>query len=120
MKHRGLANKTSTPRPLVYVTYAKPWYADLNNSEQAGYLKLPAIIKKHNRKVGRERAAPRDGEPAKNEAEEPVAQFGKVCEDTMTGVEPEGVVTAGIKRKAETMEGEVLVSIEGEPPLAAP
>ncbi len=41
---RGLANHTDTPRPLVYITYAKPWYADLNNSELAAYGQLPPLV----------------------------------------------------------------------------
>jgi len=49
IKHRGLANRTSTARPLVYITYAKPWYADLNNSELAGYGKLPPLVTRYGR-----------------------------------------------------------------------
>ena len=30
-KHRGVPNKSSTPRPLVYITYAKKWFVEHNN-----------------------------------------------------------------------------------------
>jgi len=44
IKHRCLANNSQDPRPLVYITYAKKWYVDLNNSTQAGYQKLPPLL----------------------------------------------------------------------------
>jgi ectoine hydroxylase-related dioxygenase (phytanoyl-CoA dioxygenase family) len=28
LTHSGTANKSSTPRPMVYCTYSRPWYKD--------------------------------------------------------------------------------------------
>lgn len=29
--HRGLPNEASEPRPVMYVTYSRPWYRDVDN-----------------------------------------------------------------------------------------
>eukprot|EP00658_Telonema_sp_P-2_P051444 TRINITY_DN39508_c0_g1_i1.p1 TRINITY_DN39508_c0_g1~~TRINITY_DN39508_c0_g1_i1.p1 ORF type:complete len:656 (+),score=131.13 TRINITY_DN39508_c0_g1_i1:106-1968(+) len=50
IKHRGLGNRSLEMRPLVYITYAKSWYEDLNNSELAGYQNLPNLIKMNEKK----------------------------------------------------------------------
>jgi len=57
-KHRGLANQTSAARPLVYITYSKPWYVDLNNSSKAGYETLPPVKQRAGR--GEKRKAEED------------------------------------------------------------
>ena len=31
LKHRGLANRTREDRPLLYLTYARPWFTDATN-----------------------------------------------------------------------------------------
>lgn len=47
-KHRGLANKGTTARPLLYVTYAKAWFHELNNlglmGKTAAYADLPDLV----------------------------------------------------------------------------
>lgn len=33
IEHRGLANCAESPRPLLYLTYAKPWWRDVRNKK---------------------------------------------------------------------------------------
>ncbi len=61
IKHRGLGNRSNVPRPLVYITYSKPWYVDINNSTVAGYLSLPPIISRVLRTQKRLGDSPEDG-----------------------------------------------------------
>lgn len=44
MKHRGLANKTREDRPLLYLTYARPWFVDKYNFSQDRYADLPPLF----------------------------------------------------------------------------
>ena len=44
LKHRGLANKTREPRPLVYLTYALPWFVDRYNFSSTRYADLPPLV----------------------------------------------------------------------------
>jgi ectoine hydroxylase-related dioxygenase (phytanoyl-CoA dioxygenase family) len=41
VKHRGLGNNSSEPRPVVYVTYAKKGFVDEANFSARRYAKLP-------------------------------------------------------------------------------
>jgi|AntAceMinimDraft_1070359.scaffolds.fasta_scaffold134936_1 hypothetical protein len=41
-QHRGLANNSDWPRPVVYVTYARPGFKDDANFSARRYSKLPA------------------------------------------------------------------------------
>ncbi|KAJ1622573.1 hypothetical protein T492DRAFT_885058 [Pavlovales sp. CCMP2436] len=41
LRHRGLANHSSQPRPLLYLTYAKPFFADATNFSATRYPELP-------------------------------------------------------------------------------
>jgi hypothetical protein len=96
---------------------------DLNNSEQAGYLKLPNIIKKHDRSAGGrgakaatrspaaaaapETAEDNHGDNEDAEVDEWADQFGGVAtgddeEEEAAGKEVAAVT--GVKRKAEAME----------------
>jgi hypothetical protein len=38
LRHRGLANRSSKPRPMVYITYAKPFFQDTKNFSAERYL----------------------------------------------------------------------------------
>ena len=50
-RHRGLANKTTgTARPLVYVTYAKPFFRDEANFSKKRYRSLPPLVPVRKRK----------------------------------------------------------------------
>jgi len=50
-RHRGLANKTTgTVRPLVYVTYAKPFFVDQANFSAQRYKPLPPLVPMRKRK----------------------------------------------------------------------
>ena len=44
VRHRGLANRSQTPRPMLYVTFAKKNYKDSANFSAARYRKLPKQI----------------------------------------------------------------------------
>ena len=44
LKHRGLPNKTSAARPLLYLTYAQPWWVDKYNFSKARYDDLPPLV----------------------------------------------------------------------------
>ena len=43
LKHRGLANKTREDRPLLYLTYARPWFVDKYNFSSERYAPLPPL-----------------------------------------------------------------------------
>mmetsp|Transcript_7851 Transcript_7851/g.20228 ORF Transcript_7851/g.20228 Transcript_7851/m.20228 type:complete len:260 (+) Transcript_7851:3554-4333(+) len=43
LRHRGLANHSSQPRPLLYLTYAKPFFADATNFSATRYPELPEV-----------------------------------------------------------------------------
>jgi ectoine hydroxylase-related dioxygenase (phytanoyl-CoA dioxygenase family) len=45
LRHRGLPNKTAdVVRPLVYVTYAKPFFKDEANFSLQRYTPLPPLV----------------------------------------------------------------------------
>jgi ectoine hydroxylase-related dioxygenase (phytanoyl-CoA dioxygenase family) len=44
LKHRGLANRAGHARPLLYLTYAKPWFVDKYNFSRARYADLPPLV----------------------------------------------------------------------------
>ena len=43
LKHRGLANRTREDRPLLYLTYARPWFVDKYNFSSERYAPLPPL-----------------------------------------------------------------------------
>jgi ectoine hydroxylase-related dioxygenase (phytanoyl-CoA dioxygenase family) len=43
LRHRGLGNRSLAPRPLLYLTYAKPFFADLTNFSAKRYPPLPEV-----------------------------------------------------------------------------
>ena len=43
LKHRGLANRTREDRPLLYLTYARPWFVDKYNFSSERYEMLPPL-----------------------------------------------------------------------------
>ena len=43
-KHRGLANRSSQPRAMLYFTYAKPFFADTMNFSTKRYKALPELV----------------------------------------------------------------------------
>jgi len=45
IKHRGLRNRSTTPRPLLYFTYAIPSFKDKHNFSKKRYEALPPLIK---------------------------------------------------------------------------
>ncbi|EOD07328.1 hypothetical protein EMIHUDRAFT_350957 [Emiliania huxleyi CCMP1516] len=42
LKHRGLGNSGTEERPLLYITYAKPFWLDVYNFDRKRYKNLPA------------------------------------------------------------------------------
>ena len=46
IRHRGLGNRSMTPRPLLYITFAKKEYDDQANFSRGRYAKLPAHVYK--------------------------------------------------------------------------
>ncbi|KAG8459924.1 hypothetical protein KFE25_010973 [Diacronema lutheri] len=58
LRHRGLANRSAEPRPLLYLTYAKPFFADMTNFSATRYPPLPEVAEWHGREErARARAA---------------------------------------------------------------
>lgn len=51
-KHRGVPNKSDIPRPLLYITYAKPWFVEQNNLGigKNKYEELPDLLASTTRK----------------------------------------------------------------------
>jgi len=51
LRHRGLANKSNKPRPLLYLTYAVPSFAQDENFSKERYKSLPPLLetRQHNR-----------------------------------------------------------------------
>ena len=48
----GLGNRTaSTLRPLVYLTYAKPWFKDSFNFSRQRYRDLPPLVAERAKKA---------------------------------------------------------------------
>lgn len=44
VRHRGLGNNDSAPRPLVYLTYARKDFEDAFNFSADRYAPLPALV----------------------------------------------------------------------------
>jgi hypothetical protein len=44
IRHRGLGNKSTTPRPCLYLTYAVASYDDRANFAGSRYKKLPGAV----------------------------------------------------------------------------
>ena len=42
-RHRGLGNSSSDERPLLYITYAKPFWVDVYNFDSKRYTQLPEV-----------------------------------------------------------------------------
>ena len=40
-KHRGLGNRSGEDRPLLYLTYARPFWVDVYNFDRKRYTSLP-------------------------------------------------------------------------------
>ncbi|KAJ8605172.1 hypothetical protein CTAYLR_000372 [Chrysophaeum taylorii] len=49
LKHRGLENRLTSPRPLLYLTYALPWFVDRYNFSSDRYDELPPLIPRTSR-----------------------------------------------------------------------
>lgn len=43
LRHRGLGNRSGEARPLLYLTYAKPFFADVTNFNAKRYPTLPEV-----------------------------------------------------------------------------
>ena len=41
LKHRGLGNGSTDERPLIYLTYARPFWLDIHNFDKKRYPTLP-------------------------------------------------------------------------------
>ena len=44
LKHRGLPHRGAEPRPLVYLTYAAPWFVDDYNFSRDRFADLPPLV----------------------------------------------------------------------------
>jgi hypothetical protein len=49
LRHRGLGNRGDKPRPLVYITYAKPFFQDTYNFSKQRYEQLPPLVSQSSR-----------------------------------------------------------------------
>lgn len=49
LKHRGLSNQITQPRPLLYLTYALPWFVDCYNFSSDRYEELPPLVPRTSR-----------------------------------------------------------------------
>ena len=49
LRHRELANKSSVVRPLIYITYAKPFFVDKMNFSAERYRPLPKLVQHRKR-----------------------------------------------------------------------
>ena len=43
LKHRGLGNHSTVERPLLYLTYSRPFWLDVYNFDKKRYEKLPLV-----------------------------------------------------------------------------
>lgn len=43
VKHRGLSNRSTEDRPLLYLTYARPFWLDIFNFDKKRYANLPHV-----------------------------------------------------------------------------
>jgi ectoine hydroxylase-related dioxygenase (phytanoyl-CoA dioxygenase family) len=41
LRHGGTSNRSAVPRPLLYMTYCRPWFADHKNYRQQAALRAP-------------------------------------------------------------------------------
>ena len=44
MRHRGLGNASGDERPLLYLTYARPFFLDVYNFDSKRYQPLPEVM----------------------------------------------------------------------------
>ena len=44
LKHRGLGNRSTEDRPLLYLTYARPFWLDVYNFDRKRYASLPTVV----------------------------------------------------------------------------
>lgn len=49
LKHRGLSNTSSQERPLIYITYSRPFFLDVYNFDQKRYSELPSLEQRASR-----------------------------------------------------------------------
>ena len=49
LKHRGLGNHSTTERPLLYITYARPFWVDVYNFDRKRYEALPLLEEQQSR-----------------------------------------------------------------------
>ena len=42
-RHRGLGNSSGDERPLLYITYARPFFVDVYNFDSKRYSSLPEV-----------------------------------------------------------------------------
>ena len=49
LKHRGLGNRSQEDRPLLYLTYARPFWLDIYNFDKKRYNPLPKVAEKLDR-----------------------------------------------------------------------
>ena len=61
LKHRGLGNHSAEERPLLYITYARPFWVDVYNFDKKRYAKLPEL---EDRGTREERMAKRNNAPS--------------------------------------------------------
>eukprot|EP00041_Stephanoeca_diplocostata_P000669 m.16014 g.16014 ORF g.16014 m.16014 type:complete len:785 (-) comp10880_c0_seq1:1812-4166(-) len=74
LRHRGLGNKSRTPRPLLYITYCVPTFKDTMNFNKRRYAALPSVdalsgtVSREQRLMQRRQAAK---EPADDSSPQP-------------------------------------------------
>jgi ectoine hydroxylase-related dioxygenase (phytanoyl-CoA dioxygenase family) len=49
VKHRGLGNRSTEERPLLYITYARPFWVDVYNFDRKRYSSLPMVEQRGSR-----------------------------------------------------------------------
>lgn len=59
LRHRGLGNRSAEARPLLYLTYAKPFFADMTNFSATRYPTLPEVRRRREAARGHSRPARR-------------------------------------------------------------
>jgi ectoine hydroxylase-related dioxygenase (phytanoyl-CoA dioxygenase family) len=76
IKHRGLGNKSTEVRPLLYLTYAKPFWEDHYNFSRKRYAALPSLLQVETRQT---RINRRNGQNDNNNNENELAEASEAA-----------------------------------------
>ena len=86
IKHRGLANHSTEERPLLYLTYGRPWWVDVHNFDKKRYQNLPQVSAKMTREErAAKAAAPVDQTPLTMCRRSPRTRKAPTCSAAWTG-----------------------------------